>query len=402
MRIVYTAKITSPIVFEDYWPVPFMGGTLTPIVTDGRVSGVEVSIPGQPLSYAPTWNQERKGRSVGTVTIEDKLQPFVEFQLRDALTFLQCLFDVEIDLEDMEARYFAESPEEEAALTIRSWKTSKDRSPLLLPYDLWTRALLAAEKSSPPHFEATLVHAARTEMLAKRYIDSFRYSFLMFEALYGNGKFKTDQLRDAFRDAPELVSAIEFVLKNGPMKPKRPGSSDTELLVSSSPTASAVIDHLVEKRGFYFHGNVRRRDAWQPHQQERAEALCLLALEVALKISADAAGPMFLAEHSQNHFKNAEKAGAVMTLRVSFDYQEPPHSIPKTASVNLRVPGTKVTRKLAVYAAQQFLQMFGDRTPNADLKKATCVTHDAAIPVFDLTFHASETSEAAPATEPTT
>lgn len=387
MRIVYTVKISSPIVLEDYWPVPFLGGTLVPIVEDGVVRAVEVSVSGQPISFAPQWKAERKGQVAGTVSHDDKLQPFVEFQLRDAFTYLQCLFDVEIDLEDIETKFFAETPEEEKALVIHSWKTGKEKSPLILPYDLWTRALLAAEKSAPPHFESTLVHAARAEMLAQRYIDSFRYSFLMLEALYGDGKFKADQLKAAFRASPELVGAITFVLGNEPLKPKKASGSDTEALLSASPTPESIIDHLIEKRGFYFHGNVRRRDAWKPHQQEAAEALSLLALEIAMKISADAAAAIFLPEHSQNHFKNAEKAGAVMTLHVSFEYEEPQQIVPRTAGVNMRVPGTKVTRKLAVYAAQQFLQLFESRTPHANLKKASCVVEGKNLPVFELTFH---------------
>ncbi len=397
MRSVYTVQLSQPILLEDFWSVPFMGGQLVPIAIDGKTTGFELTFKGQPAEYAPQWDQNPQGRSKGTLTIRDKLVAFVRFQLRDAFTYLQCFFDIELEIEEIQTHFYAESPEEEAQLTLRSWKEGRHHEPLLLPYDMLTRALSAAEKKSPPHFEASLAHKARKEMLAKRYIDSFRYSFLLFEALFGDGKFKTDQLKDAFRQSAELQNAIQRAMAEGFGKSKRTGHSDTDKLLAAAPSSDAISDHLVEKRGFYFHGNVRRKDAWQPHQQQSAEALCMLALDIVLALTMDAAMPMFAPDHTKTHFKNAEKAGAIMTLRVSFTYQEPLQDFDRNNAVDIRVPATKVTEKLAVYAAQEFLKLFGDRTPNSNLRRAACVVKDSGQPVFEMVFHGSQPDDQKPA-----
>jgi hypothetical protein len=118
----------------------------------------------------------------------------------------------------------------------------------------------------------------------------------------------------------------------------------------------------------------------------------MLALDIALALTIEAAMPMFAPDHTKTHFKNAEKAGAIMTLKVSFTYQEPLQDFDRNGAVDIRVPATKVTEKLAVYAAKEFLNLFEDRSPNSNLRGAACVVKDTGEPVFQLTFHGSQTA----------
>src|SRR3546814_1470621 len=61
-------------------------------------------------------------------------------------------------------------------------------------------------------------------------------------------------------------------------------SSDLRIRLSD-PTVEQIVSHIVDKRGFYFHGNRKHKNAWLPHDQKQAEALCLLAINIgSLKI----------------------------------------------------------------------------------------------------------------------
>ena len=271
-------------------------------------------------------------------------------------------------------------------IAIKSWHFTKASSSVVISYDFFTRSFMALEKASPPIFEATLVKAARTAISDEKFIDSFRYSFLLIEASCGDGKFKAEQLKEAFVANGNLNTIVDEVLAGTGSYPKS-GASDTDKLLAATPTAAQVLGHLVEQRGFYFHGNVKRTGGWRPEQQQRAKTLALLAVQIAMGIAHLAAAPMFEPDLARRHFENADQMGAIMTLRITFRYREPTEPVDREGALDLRVPGTKVTHKMAAYAAQQFLANFETTTPTAHLKTASCRNKLTGQPVFEMTFH---------------
>jgi hypothetical protein len=386
MRVRYLVRLKEPIRLEDHWPVPIMGGELRVVSKDEMATAFEITLAGQSVDLAPAAQQHEKGDVKLSITVRDTLLPLVERQLGKAFTYLWCYFDVEVLIREIQIEYTAETEEEERQIEVKGWSSERKKTPLWMPYNLLTRAIMAAEAGQAPEFEATLVSAARTALLEERYIDSFRYAFLLMESLYGGGKFKTMHLKDALKGSLDFKRLVTTALKmHG--SPKRPRNSDTEQLLAASPTAEAVIDHLVDKRGLYFHGNVGRKDAWRPHEQQAAEMLALLSLEIAMLISQAAAAQMFDGAFSQRHRDNAEPVGAIMAMNVSFRYREPGQTFDKKGSMNISVPGTKATPKVAVYVARKFLERFEDRAPVADLKSVTCTVRGTGQKVFDMEFH---------------
>lgn len=399
MRVRYLIQLKEPIRLEDHWPISIMGGDLCVVSKDGKAIAFEITFAGQSVDLAPTVEQHKEGDIKLSIVARDTLLPFVRMQLENAFTFLQCYFDVEILIREIEIEYAAETEEEEKQIKIKGSSAKRQKRPLSMPYDLFTRAIMAAEAGQAPEFEATFVSAARTAMLQERYIDSFRYSFLLIESLYGDGKFKTALLKEALKGSADFRSMVTTALKVR-MPPKRPRNSDTEKLLAASPTVEAVIDHLVDKRGFYFHGNVKRKDAWRPHEQEVAEALSLLSLEIAMLISHAAAAQMFDDKLSQRHFDNAKRVGAIVTMNVSFRFRDPGENFERNESMIIKVPGTKATPKMAVYVAKHFLARFEDVAPVADLKSATCTIKETGQKVFDIEFHVEPSSEIGEAAKP--
>ena len=375
MRVRYLVQLKEPFRLEDHWPISIMGGDFRVVSKDGKATAFEITFAGQSVDLAPMVEPHEEGDSKLSIIVRDTLLPFVRMQLEKAFSYLQCYFDVEVLIGEIEIEYAGETEEEEKQIKVTSSSAKREKWPLSMPYDLLTRAIMVAEAGQAPEFEARLVSAARTAMLQERYIDSFRYSFLLIESLYGDGKFKTAQLKEALKGSADFKPLVTTALKVR-MSPMRPQNSDTEKLLAASPATEAVIDHLVEKRGFFFHGNVKRKDAWRPHEQQAAETLALLSLEIAMLISHAAAAPMFDETFSQRHFDDAKRVGAIMTMNVSFRFREPEDTFDRNGRMDISVPGTKATPKMAVYVAKNFLERFVNVAPVADLKSATCTVKD--------------------------
>jgi hypothetical protein len=136
------------------------------------------------------------------------------------------------------------------------------------------------------------------------------------------------------------------------LPPKQAGNSDTEALLARKPSAEEVIDHLVEKRGFYFHGNVKRKDAWKPDEQGPAEALALLTVGIAQQIAQEAAAPIFDNAFAKRHFQDAMNAGASIVFEVRFHFREPMEKFSRDGMLRIKTPGTRVTGKQANAIAQ--------------------------------------------------
>jgi len=385
MRVRYLVQLKEPIWLEDHWPIPIMGGDFRVVSKDGKATAFKITFTGQSVNLAPAVQLHEEGPPKYTIIKRDTLLPFVRIQLEKAFIYLQCYFDVDVLIGEIEIEYAGETEEEKKLIEVTG-STRGEKPPLLMPYDILTRAIMAAEIGQAPEFEATFVSAARSAMLQERYIDSFRYSFLLIESLYGNGKYKKIQLKNALRKNADFKTLVTTAL-NERASSVHHQNSDTEKLLAASPTTEAVIDHLVDKRGLYFHGNVERKDAWRPHEQKIAETLALLSLDIVLLISHAAATPMFDETYSQRHLDNAKIVGAIMTMNVSFKFREPGENFDRNANQIINVPGTKVTPKMAVYAAKSFLESFESSAPVADLKNASCTVKDTGQNVFDIEFH---------------
>lgn len=386
MRIRYFVPFKRKIIIDDHWEIPMQGGKLRIIEERGYAKAIELTFEKQPLEYAPSFQKRALYEFMTTITGHDERMTFVKRQLDNAATFLECFHDVELITEEIEAKYEGETPEEETRLTIKSISMGRHDSALPLSFDMLTRALMAAEKNDGPRFEVAFVKSARKILKNQEFINSFRYSFLLIESLYGNGQFKTPSLQTALKSNQEFRTIVELAIKDM-ISAKKDRNSDTAKLFMTNPEADEVINHLVEKRGFYFHGNVKRKDAWKPDEQDAAESLALLAVDIITKITMKAAEPMFVAELEKRHFENAMHVGAKIVFEIKFKFREPEENFDRQHQFNITMPGTKVTPRSAFAVAQHFLHVFQHNQPVSALYEAECKIQGTEEKVFSITFH---------------
>lgn len=389
MRIRYIVPFKRKIIIDDHWEIPMQGGKLRIIEESGYAKAVELTFEKQPLEYAPSFQKRVPYEAMTTITGHDERIAFVKRQLDNAATFLECFHDIELITEEIEAKYEGETPEEETRLSIKSISMGRHDSALPLSFDMFTRALMAAEKYDGPRFEVAFVKSARKMLKNQEFINSFRYSFLLIESLYGNGQFKTPSLQAALKSNQEFRNIVELAIKDMiPAKSDR--NSDTAKLLMTNPDADDIINHLVEKRGFYFHGNIKRKNGWKPDEQGAAESLALLAIGIITTITMKAAEPMFIAELEKRHFENAKHVGATIVFEIKFRFREPEEVFDRRHQYDITMPGTKVTPRAAFAVAQHFLHVFQHNQPESALCEAECSVQGTEEKVFTLTFHAKE------------
>ncbi|NMZ33969.1 hypothetical protein [Pseudomonas proteolytica] len=383
MRISYNVPFERPVMMPDHWVVPFMDGKCKVLEDDGFAIALLIEFVGQPLEYAPSFEPCNDGVSAFEIKSRDIKMPFVVAYLRDSIAFIQCYFSVGLSLDDIEAKYIGETAEEETLIRIKSLSMGRTHADTPLTFDFFTRAFMAAEREQGPRFDATLLTSARRARIERQYIDSFRYAFLLIEARYGEGQFKTASLKAVLK-SNAIFKEVVLEAISGQVYSSVSNRSDTFELLEGSPTYEGVIDHLVEKRGFYFHSNSKRKDSWRPEDQGEAEVLADLAVHIAMGIAVKSAIPLFSEDFSKRHFEDAKACGAIIVYEVIYKYREPGESFLRDFQLNVSYPGTKVTSSAVMEVMKIFIEHFESTLPVAALKVAECRVQGTGEEVFEI------------------
>lgn len=371
---------------RNHWPFSWLGGEFRLVETDGFVTAIEVSFGGQPSSLAPDFTPTPGGATKATITGYDTLMPIVQQRLRRGLAYIQCQFQLELALDRIRSDYEPETDAERAESKLLGLSRGGAPSPLGLTYDMITRAMMAPVGADDPELVAGFVMSARRALFEGAFISSYRYAFLLFETLFGDGKFRTNDLKARLKAAPAFRKAVEQAWREFQIRP-RAGGAETQQLLRSATTVDPLIDHLVERRGFYFHGQGRHPKAWRPDRPEEAETLADFAVAIAQVLGSAAAAPMFEPDLGRQHFESAQRAGATIVLTVDFTYREPEQTFDRKGQMNFTVPGPQPTAGMAAEIAREFLHRFTHEAPQSALREARCTTGLEQREVFTIEVH---------------
>lgn len=393
MKVRYVFPIGRPIRFPDHWPIPMLGGVAKMVEDkDGLVTAVQFEKSGCPIELAFRFDETPDDHVKGTISGNDYFVAEVRDHLDRAFSYLQCYFSTELELNRISIKHEAENDEEAQRIVIHSFEMGKrDERPLPITYDFITRAIMAAENADAPQHEASLAHLARENLASERYIDSFRYSFLLVELIYGNGQSQKWALVDALESYPRFVQIIDHELATW-QRPKNAQHSSTDDLLLNNPSTRDVITHLVERRGHYFHANKRKPKAWSSKSQKEAESLAWFAVGIAQAIGHDAAGPMFAPEFAQRHFNEAGQMGAHVTMKIEYFYRNPEENFIRKRGLVARLPGTKVTTQMAMHMLKNALIQFEHNEPVGTIHSIIATTEDGSE-VFTVRFQTEKDGE---------
>lgn len=386
MKISYKIPFKNEILIDDHWAVPLLGGKLYIVEDSGLAKFVMFVLENQPVDCSPDFKHSSDGVSVATINNRDTVFVFLKHYLKDALAFLECFYNIELDFDSTVANYEAENEAERKIIKIKSLSYSKSARPLPLEFNMFARAVMASITNKGPVFEATLVKYARSSFLNAEYINSFRYSFLLIESLYGEGQFKKNGLQGVLKANDDFRNFVDSAVRNINIS-SYSKDAKTIKLISGGCDVDGVIDYLIERRGFYFHGNVKRGDAWKPNEQDVADVLAGLTLDIAMSIASASAAAMFQTKYESMYYDNAIYQGAIVMYVIQFKYREPGDDFDREHQMNIRMPGTKVTPGAAFDVAQKFMLDFNARHPASKLMEVHCFNNMTGDSVFDMKFH---------------
>lgn len=384
MIINYYFYFKSPIQVDDQWAVPFMGGKIDFIRDDGAIVGVKISFKGQPTNYSPDIIESQEPGIKASITDRDKLLPFVRRALYNSAIFIKCYFEIEISKKEITIEYIGETEEEEKKIKIKSRSIRKDPITFPLPFDIIARSFMAAEHKDPPALEAALLSSARSAFLEERFIDSFRYSFLLIEAIFGEGKFKTRELQDKLKSHVLLTDLVRDSVDFFKTERKLKGS-EIELLIMNDVTPEEILDYLVKMRGYYFHSNTKHKNPWHPDEQDDAEAISSFAIHIALGISSKSAREIFDEIYLEKYVEDAKIEGAAIKMTIKYKVRKLGENTDRDKSIEISTTGTKITPRMAIFVAKKFLSHIENTEPDSFLISATCETE--AQRVFEMRFH---------------
>lgn len=389
MRVRYLIPFSGKLIVPDHWEIPLQGGICRIREEEGLATALEVIFDRQSIDLAPRIEEAKGEGEIPTFIIDDLNLSLIRVQLEDADAFLRCQFNVGLNLDAAESFYEAETEDEEERIHISRFKAGRYVPPSVLSFEWLAGAIICAETQRGPAFEATLAATAREAMAAERYIDSFRYSFLLIEALYADGKFRSKDLKQALKSNAEFCEAVKEALAGLDIRPEM-HASDTKQLIEQGADVATLIDHMVDKRGLYFHGNIRRQDAWRPENQKNAQALAAMGAAIALQISFKSARPMHSPMVAKKFGEYANKAGAKIVYQINFDFRMPEDNIPRRHGFNLKMTGTKPTGLSTVRVMRYFLDFFEKHAPMGRLERVVCLVEDTGQLVFEMNFPKDE------------
>lgn len=384
----YTVYLKQPVRMLDHWPIDVLGARMTLVADGDMVSALKFTFTGQPVTLAPALAAPDKPGQPPKITVNDPLQTALRQQVRNGFSFIQALFPIQVAFDRMDAEYEGETSVETDAIAISHFSYGEvDNSPLTLTYDLFTRAMMAAEKPYDEQYRlfATLTGYAREASKEARYIDAFRYYFLILDAFFSDGQFKKVGLQKAFKSHPALMDAIKSASVDFREDRTRPATPSGTFL-RGAPIPEEIADHLIERRGHYFHNNRRKAGAWNPDKQDEARDLSWLCSMICFYLSEKYSAPMFAEELGPRHFAEATKSGAIIVLRIDYTYVNDDGGEPRQGRTNINVPGTKVTRKMATEMTQNFVQTFIESQPASSLMHAICRDTKSGQPIFEIRY----------------
>ena len=274
MRIRYEIKFDEPLKIDGDWPLNLPnGGTFQVIRENGKAVGFTVEFTGT----APDIFRVKDGINKGGIYRWSEMMMFYG-RLR---SYLQCVSEIDFDPSEVSIDHIGETEEEKKQYPMCKMvmPTRKDRTAKnIIDPEILAATVFAScnDDTQAPHFIGELKRMSRRSKREGRYVDSFRYDFLIMETLYGKGQFKTKQLADAMKSEKNFLDILQIAKKQTSITSETP-RDETETLICSSCSSEDLVDHIIKMRGYYFHGRKRmiaRRD-WR--LDDKARTLCIFS-----------------------------------------------------------------------------------------------------------------------------
>ncbi len=379
MKLRYVFPVTGTLALADSWRVK-TGDLEFEFVTDkGAVTALWVTIVEDDRSKWPqVARSSAPGIKASIVLPESDSMDRVREHVRTLQGMLSIYSLVAIDTVRFKREWLPDSEEEREALQLRDFTEQRAvHSKFPLEFDLVARSVLRASKLEEYQTALSFFRRARLDADDEQYIDAFYGFFFFLETLYGEGKFKSDQLVEKFQAQPGLLRVAEEEAANFRLPLRCP--NDFSRFIATKPQADAIIRKLVERRGFLHHHSPRRSGMWHPERQMEFEAeagyLQMICFKLAHGLVKD---EIFNPDAEKEYFQMAQEAGAIFKFKITFCSIDQRGVREDGRVANFSVAGTKAHYRMITEAERAFRQQFEAHEPLSRLVSYECRSADGS------------------------
>ena len=311
MKLCFRIVLDEPTRIDEAWPLTLPNGRFFRVIHEDGLAiafEVEIALSAEVVADDNTqFFQSVRGSWYETRQYFNRVK-----------SYLQCHAEVNFDPLELELIFVCENEEEKKWVGIDKMVVGRaeyEKAKRGMDFETLSGIAIGSigEATRNDYFIGDLKNLSLRAAREGRYVDSFRYGFLLIDALFGNGQFKTRSLQATLKSDSEFVEMVQEACVVQKEKIRHP-NDEIEKLICGDFSESMIIDHLVAKRGDYFHG--RRgvsRHGVAPF--EEGKALGDFVGEITDLICKREIGKVLNEESWKCYNEAAEASGNVVQLR---------------------------------------------------------------------------------------
>jgi hypothetical protein len=343
MQLKFQFAIKTPFKTHDRWPLQTPKATFALQGEGDLATSIVVIMRGVSTDIAP--------KLVGT---DGKLQSIAlrhENHAAEAVNQLRIFERVcavvspcEVEASHYSVEFIPESDAEKSAIDMFSWSSAKAQHTHAIPFDIAAKGFLINVWPEPDLSAAEFFIRGARSFYDQMYIDAFVNHYFYLERLFADGKFKTKDVADRFRQATELIDAIRSLPSYVRTECEKSGAK-----VPAEPYLA--IDWLIAQRGFFQHQSQTDPSRWLHSTQSKYDGHAFWVTHIAQSVYLARNRERVFSPASDLLFKNTAKESRAMMKVVIEIYGEDDEKRPVRRQIQTEYPGTKVTKRASIEIA---------------------------------------------------
>lgn len=275
MKAKYKFPISGEVKLDPRQMLPIKEhGYVYEFLIDERciVTHIEVTVPVEEQWYPQLVMTGPRHHQLIT---DNPVLHFVQRNLRGIEALMSIWGLKYIDRRNFEICWLPESQEEEEKLQIRNFSVKSERISIEdvppLSFDLAARAIIKSWDGEKESVISSFYRKGVADMENQDYIDAIYDFYLILESKFGDGKWRSKQVKQKLKCSDKLKEAFDHAVSKS-----LTGLLNRELLAkietkNAYKNYDDFIDYIVDLRGELHHHSEKNRKAWNPNKPEDYE-----------------------------------------------------------------------------------------------------------------------------------
>ena len=356
MILTVSFKVKNFVEVMESWPIEAQGMTFFLEREENVVKAISVSFKEVPVSLAPKINKAAPGDVSGTSsTITMNSADYVDRARRSVLNWQavvsgQQIFD--LDFDNFETRYRAETVEEEDQIHLNSFSRSgKSALNSECDFEQIGRAFCVGPIGDARIESTSHYREGRIALEAGRFVDAYNNLFLFLETRYCDGKTKTAEQVNLLAGTDVFVQALEACIAEQKAH-KLAASQHLTDIFSDELDLKQKIRKIVLLRGKLRHHSTKNPNRWNPNKQgEYEDAARFLNIVVGGIVLEESIADIY----SPPALKSFKDISTSMGFETAIELRTHRLENKPTLQLDMTIPTTVISSKLCMVTVRNAL-----------------------------------------------